>query len=290
MLYRIFIEFERSTRYILKVSSPIQLISVISKIQKTRILCPFFIFQLFIGKQINMLHPNFKPTLQPDNSVFIELCEELCPKCLNGINKLNKIKIDDWTEKMDSNLPIIEFTFSITPTEDFIGLQNFSGVEDLIYLLFSKYSKKEQGAIKKSTIYLLTMLENSNYYHYPLVKMKLLIQGNWSEQMIEKLRTMGETITPVFSGKRGYLELLSFDEMKDRLYQLWENPIDPDEFPFVFQSTKWNIYGTENLRTQLQDLGLLNLHSINSKLLFDKNFEIEDFGKIKAINNSEKTI
>lgn len=86
------------------------------------------------------------------------------------------------------------------------------------------------------------------------------------------------------------MELVSFEEMKDRLYQLYENPIDPDEFPFVFQSTKWNIYGTENLRTQMQDIGLLNLHSINSKLLFDKHFEIEDFGKIRAINNSEKTI
>jgi hypothetical protein len=236
-----------------------------------------------------MKHPNYKPTTFSDNSVFIEFCEELCPLCLQSINKLNKIKTDDWKQKLNSNLPIIEFSFSIIPTEDFIGLQNFSGVEDLIYLLFSKYSKKEQTKIKKSLINLVTELENSDYFLYPLVKIKLLIQGNWTEQMIEKLRNIGETLIPIFSGKRGYLELVSFEEMADRLNKLNDNPIDPENFPLVFQSTKWNIYGTDNLRNQIQDLGLINLHSINPKLLFDKNFEVETFGKIRAINNCEKS-
>lgn len=239
---------------------------------------------------MNMSHPIFKPTLNPDNSVFIELCDELCPRCLNSLNKLNKIKIDDLKEKMNSNLPVIEFTFSIIPTEEFMGLQNFSGIEDLIYLMFSKFSKKEQTQIKKSFIYLVTELENSDYFHYPLINLKLIIQGNWKEKMIEKLRNMGETLTPFFAGKRGYLEMVTFEVMADRLYNLYENPIDPDDFPLVFQTTKWNIYGTESLRNEMQDLGLLNIHEIDTGNLFDKNFQIETFRKIRQSNNPEKFI
>jgi uncharacterized protein Smg (DUF494 family) len=107
--------------------------------------------------------------------------------------------------------------------------------------------------------------------------------------MTEKLKNMGETLTPFLAGKRGYLELVTFEIMADRLYKLYENPIDPDDFPLVFQTTKWNIYGTENLRTQMQDLGLINIHEIDTSNLFDKNFQIETFRKIRQSNSPEKT-
>jgi hypothetical protein len=239
---------------------------------------------------MNMSHPNFHQTTNPDNSVYVEFCDDLCSKCLASIKKLNKIKLEDLKALINPSQQIMEFSFSIIPTEDFIWLQNFSGIEDLIYLLFSKFSKKEQPTIKKSIIFLATELENSNYFHYPLVNLKLIIQGNWSEQMIEKLRYIGEALTPLFTGKRGYLELLSFEDMLHRLEELIEKPFTPDDFPLVFGNTKWNIYGTENLRNQLQDLALLQLYPIDPKLLFDKNFEIDAFKKIRNANTPEKSI
>jgi hypothetical protein len=237
-----------------------------------------------------MSHPNFHQTTNPDNSVYVEFCDELCPKCLASVQKLNKIKLDDLRVLLNPSKQIMEFSFSIIPTEDFIWLQNFSGIEDLIYLLFSKFSKKEQPTIKKTIIFLATELENSNYFHYPLVNLKLIIQGNWTEQMIEKLRNIGEALTPLFTGKRGYLELLSFEDMLNRLEEFIEKPFTPDDFPLVFANTKWNIYGTENLRNQLQDLALLQLYPIDPNLLFDKNFEIDAFRKIRDINNPENPI
>lgn len=239
-------------------------------------------------KMIN--HPNYIPLNDPEKGLYVEFCDDFCPSCMNSIKNLNKIRLFDLLNKYDRSKEILEFSFGIVSTEDFIGLQNFSGIEDLIYLLFSKFSKKEQSAINNSTIFLVTELENSNYFHYPLIKLKLVIQGKWDIKMKDRLKNIGSSLMPVFAGKRGYLKTLTFEQLTENLNSLVQSPFDPDDFPLVFQNTKWNIYGSENLREELQDIGLLNFHQLDPVSIFDENYEIDSFKKIKEINNKKKSI
>lgn len=229
-----------------------------------------------------MIHPLFKTNIENPNKVLMELCDDTqCPICVKSVQKMNEIRKDDYIESPKIGKDIIRLSFSIPPNDFFLGFQNFSGVEDIVYKIFQRIPQKHRKNIEKSNILLTTYLENSPYYTFPVLYLELWFSGKFLKDFEYDLNKVGTLILPLLSGESGWSEKLDNYNLLNNV----KSSIDrQDDFPELFIYSPYNPYGTQKLIDELNYLSVINYHPISTHSVFDIIFSIESFREYEKVN------
>jgi hypothetical protein len=210
------------------------------------------------------------------------ICEDNeCPVCTKSIKKMNEIRKDDYIESSKSGKDIIRLSFSIPPNEFFMGFQNFSGVEDIVYKIFQRIPQKHRKHTEKSNILLTTYVENSPYYTYPVLHLELWFSGKFLKDFEFDLNRVSTLTLPLFAGESGWAEKLDSFNLLNKVKSSIDNQ---EDFPELFIYSPFNLYGTQNLIEQLNYLSIINFHNIPSDSVFDIVFSIPSFREFEKVN------
>ena len=157
---------------------------------------------------------------------------------------------------------------------------SFSSMERLRWLRIS---------IKKTKILLLSYIENSHYYTYPVLNLEIYFLGDLSSDSIKFLTDLGLYTFPLHTGDVGMFELQkkSIERVEMDISCLLDSELIQDTSG-LFLSNTHNIYGTESLRSQLQYLTIFNIHDVE----FDENNDvvIPNFKEYQSYQPKEQTI
>jgi hypothetical protein len=229
-----------------------------------------------------MTHPLFYSDSETPDKVLMTICEDNeCPVCTKSIKKMNEIRKDDYIESSKSGKDIIRLSFSIPPNEFFMGFQNFSGVEDIVYKIFQRIPQKHRKHIEKSNILLTTYVENSPYYTYPVLHLELWFSGNFLKDFEFDLNNIGVSTLPLFAGESGWAEKLDNFNLLNKVKSSIDNQ---EDFPEIFIHSPYNPYGTQKMIEQLNYLSIINFHNISPDSVFDIVFSIPSFREFEKVN------
>jgi hypothetical protein len=231
-----------------------------------------------------MTHPLFYSDRETPDKVLMTICEDNeCPVCTKSIKKMNEMRKEDYTELSKNGKEIIRLSFSIPPNDFFMGFQNFSGVEDIVYKIFQRIPQKHRKHIEKSNILLTTYVENSPYYTYPVLHLELWFSGKFLKDFEFDMNKVGTLTLPLFSGDSGWSEKLDNFNLLNNI----KSSIDrQDDFPELFIYSPCNPYGTQKLIEQLNYLSIINFHDISPDSVFDIVFSIPSFREFEKVNLS----
>lgn len=230
-----------------------------------------------------MNHPSFQTNEETPDKVIMIICEDNnCSRCIKSIQKMNQIRKEDYIKSCKKSSEIIRLSFSIPPNEMFIGFQNFSGVEDIVYKIFQRIPQKHRKQIEKSNILLTTYLENSLYYSYPVLYLELWFSGKFLKDFEFDLNKEGTSTLPFFAGKSGWSEKL---EDFNLLNNIQSSINRQNEFPELFIFSPYNPYGTKKLIDELNYLSVINYHPISTDSVFDIVFSIPSFSEFEKLND-----
>lgn len=229
-----------------------------------------------------MTHPLFHPQAETPDRVLMTICEDNnCPLCIKSIKKMNEMRKDEYIESSKKCEEILRLSFSIPPNEFFLGFQNFSGVEDIVYKIFQRIPQKHRKKIEKSNVLLTTYVENSPYYTYPVLNLELWFSGKFLKDFEFDLNNIGVSTLPLFAGDSGWSEKLDNFNLLNNV----KTSIDrQDDFPELFIFSPYNLYGTQKLIDELNYLSVVNYHPISTESVFDIVFSIESFRDYEKVN------
>jgi hypothetical protein len=229
-----------------------------------------------------MPHPLFYSDRETPDKVLMTICEDNeCPVCTKSIKKMNEMRKDEYIESSKNGKEIIRLSFSIPPNDFFMGFQNFSGVEDIVYKIFQRLPQKHRKHIEKSNIILTTYVENSPYYTYPVLHLELWFSGKFLKEFERDLNNVGTSTLPLISGESGWAEKLDNFNLLNNV----KSSIDRQyEFPELFIFSPYNPYGTQKLIEQLNYLSIINFHDISPDSVFDIVFSIPSFREFEKVN------
>jgi hypothetical protein len=229
-----------------------------------------------------MTHPLFYSDRETPDKVLMTICEDNeCPVCTKSIKKMNEMRKEDYTESSKKGKEIIRLSFSIPPNDFFMGFQNFSGVEDIVYKIFQRIPQKHRKHIEKSNILLTTYVENSPYYTYPVLHLELWFSGKFLKEFERDLNNVGTLTLPLFSGESGWSEKLDNFNLLNKVKSSIDNQ---EDFPELFIYSPYNPYGTQKLIEQLNYLSIINFHNISPDSVFDIVFSIPSFREFEKVN------
>jgi hypothetical protein len=231
-----------------------------------------------------MTHPLFYSDRETPDKVLMTICEDNeCPVCTKSIKKMNEMRKEDYTESSKKGKEIIRLSFSIPPNDFFMGFQNFSGVEDIVYKIFQRIPQKHRKHIEKSNILLTTYVENSPYYTYPVLHLALWFSGKFLKEFEKDLNNVGTLTLPLFAGESGWAEKLDNFNLLNKVKSSIDNQ---EDFPELFIHSPYNPYGTQKLIEQLNYLSIINFHNISPDSVFDIVFSIPSFREFEKVNLS----
>jgi hypothetical protein len=229
-----------------------------------------------------MTHPLFYSDRETPDKVLMTICEDNeCPVCTKSIKKMNEMRKEDYTELSKNGKEIIRLSFSIPPNDFFMGFQNFSGVEDIVYKIFQRIPQKHRKHIEKSNILLTTYVENSPYYTYPVLHLELWFSGKFLKDFEFDLNKVGTLTLPLFSGDSGWAEKLDNFNLLNKVKSSIDNQ---EDFPELFIHSPYNPYGTQKMIEQLNYLSIINFHNISPESVFDIVFSIPSFREFEKVN------
>jgi hypothetical protein len=235
-------------------------------------------------------HNFLKHPFIEDKSI-LQLCDNpfLCERCELTIRKLNKLRFSDFISSIDMDSKVYLMSSRILPTDFFINFQNFTSIENLFHLIIDRGSDEIREYIKKTKILLLSYIENSHYYTYPVLNLEIYFFGDLPSDCIKFLTDLGLYTFPLHTGDVGMFELeeKSIERIEMDISCLLDSELIQDTSG-LFLSNTHNIYGTESLRSQLQYLTIFNIHDVE----FDENNDviIPNFKEYQSYNPKEKTI
>jgi hypothetical protein len=231
-----------------------------------------------------MTHPLFHSDRETPDKVLMTICDDNeCPVCIKSIKKMNELRKDEYIESSKKGKEIIRLSFSIPPNDFFMGFQNFSGVENIVYKIFQRIPQKHRKHIGKSNILLTTYVENSPYYTYPVLNLELWFSGKFLKDFEFDLNNIGVSILPLFAGDSGWSEKLDNFNLLNNV----KTSIDrQDDFPELFIFSPYNPYGTQKLIDELNYLSVINYHPISTDSVFDIIFSIESFREFEKVNTN----
>jgi hypothetical protein len=235
-------------------------------------------------------HNFLKHPFIEDKSI-LQICDNpfLCERCELTIRKLNHLRFSDFISSIDMDSKVYLMSSRILPTDFFINFQNFNSIENLFHLIIDRGSDEIRESIKKTKILLLTYIENSHYYTYPVLNLEIYFFGDLSSDSIKFLTDVGLYTFPLHTGDVGMFEPedKSIERIEMDISCLLDSELIQDTSG-LFLSNTHNIYGTESLRSQLQYLTIFNIHDVE----FDENNDviIPNFKEYQSYNPKEKTI
>lgn len=235
-------------------------------------------------------HNFFKHPFLEDKSI-LHLCDNpiLCERCKTTIRKLNKFRFSDFISSVDSHSKVYLMSSRILPTDFFINFQNFPSIENLFHLIIDRSSEEIRESIKRTKILLLTNIENSIYYTYPILNIEIYFFGDLSSDSIKFLTDIGLYTFPLHTGDVAMFELQdkSFERVEMDISCQLESEVIQDTSG-LFVSNPHNIYGTKSLRSQLQYLSIFNIHKVE----FDDNNDVSipNFKQFLSYNSSQENI
>lgn len=234
-------------------------------------------------------HNFLKHPFIEDKSI-LQLCDNpyLCQRCESTIRKLNKLRFSDFISSVDMDSKVYLMSSRILPTDFFINFQNFTSIENLFHLIIDRGTDEIRDSIKKTKILLLSYIENSHYYTYPVLNIEIYFFGDLSSDSIKFLTDLGLYTFPLHTGDVGMFELQqkSVERVEMEISCFLESE-EIEDTSGLFILNKHNIYGTESLRGQLQYLTIINIHDVE----FDENNDvvIENFKEYQSYQPKEQT-
>jgi hypothetical protein len=198
---------------------------------------------------------------------------------------MNDIRKEDYIESSKKGKEIIRLSFSIPPNDFFMGFQNFSGVEDIVYKIFQRIPQKHRKHIEKSNILLTTYVENSPYYTYPVLHLELWFSGKFLKDFEFDLNKIGVSTLIFLAGESGWSEKLDNFNLLNNVKSSIDNQY---EFPELFIFSPYNPYGTQKLIDELNYLSVINYHPISTDSVFDIVFSIDSFREHEKVNTNTK--
>jgi hypothetical protein len=231
-----------------------------------------------------MTHPLFHSDRETPDKVLMTICEDnQCPLCIKSIKKMNEMRKDEYIETSKKGKEIIRLSFSIPPNDFFMGFQNFSGVENIVYKIFQRIPQKHRKHIEKSNVLLTTSVENSPYYTYPVLHLELWFSGKFLKDFEYDLNKIGFSILIFLAGESGWSEKLDNFNLLNNV----KSSIDrKEDFPELFIYSPYNPYGTQKLIDELNYLSVINYHPISTDSVFDIIFSIESFRDFENVNTN----
>ena len=235
-------------------------------------------------------HNFLKHPFIEDKSI-LQLCDNpfLCERCELTIRNLNKLRFSDFISSIDMDSKVYLMSCRILPTDFFINFQNFTSIENLFHLIIDRGSDEIRESIKKTKILLLSYIENSHYYTYPVLNLEIYFLGDLSSDSIKFLSDLGLYTFPLHTGDVGMfgLQEKSIERIEMDISCQLDSELIQDTSG-LFLSNTHNIYGTESLRSQLQYLTIFNIHDVE----FDENNDvvIPNFKEYQSYQPKEQTI
>lgn len=207
---------------------------------------------------------NFLPHPHYEEKCIIQICDNpfACDKCSEMIRNINKIRLTDFMKTINSDDEVYSMSSRILPTDFYINFQNFTTIENLIYVMCEKTNLKIKNAIKSTKILIVSYLEESLYYTYPILNIDFYFFGTLNSDAIRFLTDIGRNSFPLQTGDIGMFEKIdkTIAEIEgDITYLLEAEPLDLSP---LFDDKTQNIYGTQNLKNQIQYLAIFHIHQV----------------------------
>ena len=207
---------------------------------------------------------NFLPHPHKRDKCIIQICDYpfSCNKCSEMIEKINKIRFEDFMDTIEQEVGVYKMSARILPTDFHINFQNFNTIETLLYMMIDKTNSKVKKSIKSSKILILTHLEDSLYYSYPILCIDFYFFGNLNHEAIRFLTDLGRNAFPLQTGDVGIFEKSdkSIRQVELDINEMIQSEMyDPSD---LFNEKTHNIYGTQNLKSQMQYLSIFHIHQV----------------------------